>query len=217
MAAASKSLMPEGLEKEIRLQDMADLIGYLREALKPNPKKLVLFDDEGAFVAALKEGEGTATLTTEDKFTGKACLRVTPPQRFAARIPGWNYRIVEKPGPGEYRYLRLAWKTPEGSGVMVELANDGRWPAADEAHCRFYSGKNSTGWQALQLAKDPPRDWLVVTVDLWKEFGPLTLTGIAPTAMGGPAFFDRIELLQALEADAPASKGKNGKRAVTGK
>jgi putative membrane-bound dehydrogenase-like protein len=35
MAASSRSLMPEGLEKEISPQDMADLIGYLREALKP--------------------------------------------------------------------------------------------------------------------------------------------------------------------------------------
>ena len=38
-----------------------------------------------------------------------------------------------------------------------------------------------------------------MTVDLWKQFGALTLTGIAPTAMGGAAYFDRIELLQTLE------------------
>jgi hypothetical protein len=30
-----------------------------------------------------------------------------------------------------------------------------------------------------------------VTVDLWSDFGEFTLTGIAPTAMGGPALFDR--------------------------
>jgi putative heme-binding domain-containing protein len=39
MTASSKSLMPEGVEKEITPQDMANLIGYLREALKPNPPK----------------------------------------------------------------------------------------------------------------------------------------------------------------------------------
>jgi putative membrane-bound dehydrogenase-like protein len=199
MTASAKSLMPDGLEKEISPQDMANLFGYLREVLQPSLKKLVLFDDDRSFVAALKEGEGIATLTTEDKFTGKACLRVTPPQRFAAQIPGWNYRIVEKPVSGEYRYLRLAWKTPEGDGVLLELADKGQWPAPDEARRRIYSGKNTMPWKALQVAKEPPRDWVVVTVDLWKEFGELTLTGLAPTAMGGPAFFDRIELLQALE------------------
>jgi hypothetical protein len=45
------------------------------------------------------------------------------------------------------------------------------------------------------VAEEAPREWAVVTVDLWKEFGPMTLTGLAPTAMGGPAYFDRIELL----------------------
>jgi hypothetical protein len=32
------------------------------------------------------------------------------------------------------------------------------------------------------------------TFDLWQDCGEFTLTGITPTAMGGPAFFDRIEL-----------------------
>ncbi len=41
---------------------------------------------------------------------------------------------------------------------------------------------------------DQPRQ--VVTRDLWKDFGDCTVTGIAPTAMGGPALFDAIELLR---------------------
>jgi putative membrane-bound dehydrogenase-like protein len=211
MKASAKSLMPDGLEKEISRQDMANLIGYLREALRTSPKTLVLFDDDPAFAKALNEGEGEAKVTTDDRFSGKACLRVTPPQRFAARIPGWNYKIVEKPGLGEYRYLRLAWKTPEGTGVMLELADNGAWPDAGDARRRVYSGKNTTDWKATQISREPPRDWVVVTVDLWKEFGPMTLTGIAPTAMGGPALFDRIELLQTVEADALGAKQNRGR------
>ena len=46
-----------------------------------------------------------------------------------------------------------------------------------------------------------PDQWVVVTRDLWKEFGPMKLTGIAPTAMGGDAYFDRIELLASLEEE----------------
>jgi hypothetical protein len=38
-----------------------------------------------------------------------------------------------------------------------------------------------------------------VTRDLWADFGDSTITGIAPTAMGGPALFDRIELLRAKD------------------
>ncbi len=45
----------------------------------------------------------------------------------------------------------------------------------------------------------PPREWTVVTCDLWQDMGNFTLTGLAPTAMGGSALFDRIELLQGLD------------------
>jgi hypothetical protein len=48
----------------------------------------------------------------------------------------------------------------------------------------------------VEISPTAPREWTVVTRDLWGDFGDFTLTGIAPTAMGGAALFDRIELLQ---------------------
>jgi putative membrane-bound dehydrogenase-like protein len=212
MKASAKSLMPDGLEKEISRQDISNLIGYLREAVRADPKTLVLFDDDPAFAKALDQGEGEAVVTTDDRFSGKMCLRVKPPQRFSPRIAGWNFKIVERPGTAEYRYLRLAWKTLDGSGIMLELADNGNWPDANDATRRIFSGKNTTTWRAKQISKEAPRDWVVVTVDLWKDFGPMTLTGLAPTAMEGPAFFDRIELLQTLEVEARGGKEKNQER-----
>ena len=79
---------------------------------------------------------------------------------------------------------------------MLELAADGRWPPAEEPLRRYHAGRNTTGWQSVEISPSPPREWTVVTRDLWKDFGDFTLTGIAPTAMGGDALFDRIELLQ---------------------
>ena len=64
---------------------------------------------------------------------------------------------------------------------------------------RSYSGKNTTAWAALEISPHAPREWVVVTRDLWKNFGSFTLTGMAPTAMGGDALFDRIELIRSLE------------------
>ena len=205
MIASSKSLMPDGLEKEMSPQDMANLIGYLREVLR-GQNKLVLFDEQADFANLLKEGDGKAVVTTEDKFTGKASLRISPPQRFSSRIAGWNFTIAEKPGPGEYRYLRFAWKSPTGTGIMLELADNGAWPKETESRGRLVSGKNTTKWQAVQVSDQVPREWVVVTRDLWKEFGPMKLTGIAPTALGGDAYFDRIELLQTLDDIAPPKK-----------
>jgi putative heme-binding domain-containing protein len=199
MQASSKSLMPEGMEKEIPLQDMADLIGYLRFQLRSTPGQLTLFDGDPAFLRALDQGDGKAVLAREEAFAGKPSLRVSPPQRFSAKIPGWSYRIAEKPGPGEFRYLRFAWKSPAGAGIMLELADRGAWPREDESRGRLYSGRNTTPWQAVLVSNQVPREWVVVTSDLWQEFGNMTLTGLAPTAMGGDACFARIELLQLLE------------------
>src|SRR5205823_6212391 len=68
MKALSKSLMPEGLEKELQPQDMADLIGFLRQSTGPVISAgVVLFEDEPSFVAALVEGDAQALLTRDIK------------------------------------------------------------------------------------------------------------------------------------------------------
>jgi len=207
MFGSATSLMPDGLEKVVSVPDAANLLGYLREQLRGAPG-VVLFDGDPATVRALNEGAGRAVLTADEPFAGKPSLRLSPLQRFAARLPGWDFKIVEKPGRGEYRYLRFAWKSPAATGVMLELADDGAWPDAQTQRCRLYSGANSTGWQAIQVAEAPPRDWVVVTRDLWKEFGTMRLTGMAPTAMGGDAFFAKIELLSSLEPQPVAAEKK---------
>jgi putative heme-binding domain-containing protein len=200
MAASTNSMMPENLEKEVTPQDIADLIAFLREAFGPVPPPAVmLFDEDPALLPLLNEGEGKVSIDTAERFAGAVSLRVVPLQRSRARIPGWQYRIVENPEPGEYRYLRYAWKSRGGHGVMIELAGDGKWPPAEKPLWRYYAGRNTTGWAAVEVSPEAPREWTVVTRDLWKDFGTFTLTGMAPTAMGGDALFDRIELLRSLD------------------
>ncbi|MCP4785607.1 MAG: c-type cytochrome [Fuerstiella sp.] len=203
MKSSNQSLMPENLEKDVSPQDAANLIAYLRRMLGPvPPPMLMLFDEEPVFVAALNEGAGTATLVADDSFSGTAALLVTPPQRYSRQIPGWKYRIRETPGLDEFRYIRFAWKTRGGDGVMIELADNGAWPSADIPLRRYYSGRNTTNWKATEVSQDAPGEWTVVTRDLWRDFGNFTLTGVAPTAMGGNVMFDRIELLRSLDRNA---------------
>ncbi|HVC95724.1 MAG TPA: PVC-type heme-binding CxxCH protein [Pirellulales bacterium] len=224
MRALTKSLMPEGLEKELTPQNVADLIGFLRHSLGPVVAPgMVLFDDEPTFLAALTEGAAKASLTTSDKHGGDAALLLTEGQRFSPRILDWQFHIVEYPDTNDraatnrnesntsplpsptFRYLRFAWKSVGAQGVMFELAADGHWPPADKPLRRYYSGRNSSGWAATEVSPDVPTEWTVVTVDLWKDFGEFTLTGIAPTALEGPALFDKIELLRSLE-DRPGDR-----------
>ena len=113
-----------------------------------------------------------------------------------AKIPGWKYRIVEIPtAPDEFRYLRLSWRA-SGAGVMLEIPRDGQWPKASDPNGRYYAGRNTTAWQAREVSPRAPREWETITVDLWKDMGTFTFTGLGPTAMGGDAWFDRIELLR---------------------
>lgn len=228
MRAMSKSLMPEGLEKDLAPQDVADLIGFLRQSLGPVVgANVVLFDDQPEFLKMLHEGEAKISLTRDDKHVGDVALLVTAGQRFSPMIPGWHYQIVENPAaadktaasekdpnstpgkPGKYRYLRFAWKSAGAKGVMLELAASGSWPAANSKQRRYYSGQNTTTWAATEVSPDNPVEWTVVTVDLWRDFGDFTLTGIAPTAMGGPALFDGIELLPAVTDPPKVGAAKN--------
>lgn len=177
--------------------DVANVLAWLRESLRTAPDgRVLLFDEEPEFAEALTDQDGTARVTRQSPATGRFCLHVTPPQRASAAIPGWNYHIVENPaGPDEFRFLRLSWRA-EGAGAMIELAIDRHWPAATDANGRYFAGRNTTPWQARQTNPEPPREWQTVTLDLWKDMGAFTLTGIAPTAMGGDAWFDRIELFR---------------------
>lgn len=204
MVASGKSLMPEEIEKEIDPSDMADMLGYLRSIYGPRrPTRVTLFDDDPEFPVALKHGRGSAEVETEHPYSGETALRITAVQRYSNRIKDWHFPIVAEPGPGQYRYLRMAWKSEHGEGVGVELAADGSWGPAESRNRRYYSGKNTAPWQARQISPDVPRDWTVVTIDLWKDNGEFTLTGIAPTAMEGEALFDRIELLGTLDDVEP--------------
>jgi putative heme-binding domain-containing protein len=191
------SLMPSFAEA-LAPADVASLLAWLRGNLKPqDPGRRVLFDEEAAFAALLTQGDGRAEVVAARPASGALCLSVTPPQRFNPAIPGWKFRIVEHPSAeGEFRYLRLSWRAT-ADGAMIELAASGKWPAASDTRRRYYAGTNTTAWKARELSRQAPTEWSDVTIDLWKDNGAFTLTGIAPTAMGGPAFFDRLELLQA--------------------
>lgn len=190
------SLMPSFTET-LTPTDLASLLTWLRGNLRADAGvRAVLFDEEPGFAALLNTESGTATIESTGAAFGKLCLRITPPQRAAKQLPGWNYRIVEKPAaPNEFRFLRLSWRA-SGAGVMVELASSGRWPKAEDRNGRYHAGRNTTAWQSREASATAPREWDTVTFDLWRDMGAFTLTGLAPTAMGGDAWFDKIELLR---------------------
>jgi hypothetical protein len=120
-------------------------------------------------------------------FSGRTAVRIVPLQRFEPRLPGWNYRIAERPGPGEYRYARWAWKADGCAGTMVQFHIETGWSV------RYVAGNNDPGWGAKSVSPDPPTRWVVVTRDLFADFGACAVTGIALAAFRGRgAYFDHV-------------------------
>ena len=167
---------------------------------KPHPSGAavieLLEDDAGRLARALTSGgaperQSRAGAWAADRFSGATALKVAGYQRCRETLAGWSYPVVGDPRPGEYRYLRVAWKKPEGTGVMLQLCAGGvDWG-------RYFAGTNLVGfYPALQVDPQVPREWTVVTRDLFTDFGrvPFTLTGMAFTSMDGHALFDHVYL-----------------------
>jgi hypothetical protein len=160
---------------------------------------LTVFEDDAEFVAQLKEGDGEATLETAAKFTGSASIKVTPGQKLNPALPNLGVKIRRNPGPGEYRFLTFAWRKKGGSLICLQLNHDGKWgPNDDETAATFRydagSGEESYG-AALRVDVNLPTDFVVVTRDLYADFGEFTLNGLAFSPQDGEhALFDHIYL-----------------------
>jgi hypothetical protein len=169
------------------------------------PALLEIFEDGTDFVAALTEGNGTAELDATDVKSGKESVLVKGEQKFRSSLPGLGVAIAENPAPGQYRYLRFAWKKKGGSGLMLQLANNNQFGAVSTkgTDFRYVAGQDKYNTKAIRLADAPPAEWIVVTRDLFADHGSLTLTGLALTVMDGEAaLFDHIYLAR-TEADFP--------------
>jgi hypothetical protein len=164
-----------------------------------SPSVVELFeDDTGTLIPQLTMGglgggeDVKAAAEKDDVFTGKTALRVGAMQRFNSAIKDWDYQIAEKPKDGEYRYLRFAWKKLGDGPIMIQFHT--RRPTADWV-IRYYMGPEPPPWPSKVLAQEAPADWQLVTCDLFKDFGTVSLSGIAFTPYAcGDGLFDHILL-----------------------
>jgi hypothetical protein len=177
-------------------RSLDDLKGCAPQVAPVQP--LVVFEDQPGFVNSLLEGAGTVQLDANEKYSGKSSARVTPDQRFNERMPGLGIAIRQNPGPGEYRFLRFAWKKKGGQTICLQLNHDGQWGPTNAAPAKFryHAGTGPEPYGAsIPLDAKIPSDWVVVTRDLYADFGEFTWTGIALSPVDGEAaWFDHIYL-----------------------
>ncbi len=182
----------------------------------PRPDVVELLEDGTDFFIDNLDNNGgrdgsVAVRDEKNFYSGTCSLSVSPFQRFKTQLPGWNFPIKENPRPGEFRYLRFAWKRTEASGILLQLYTrpNGAWEG-------YYAGTLSKIIKRpmIRVADEPPRKWELVTRDLYKDFGAITITGINFSAMpgGGEASFDHIYLARTIE-DLDRAGGKLAKAA----
>src|SRR5262245_5037177 len=168
----------------------------------PRAKVIELLEDDAGMLARCLNSDqdpssNKAGAWGDDCYSGTCCLKVAGYQRYRQQVPGWGFPVVEKPKEGEYRYLRFAWKRPDGGrGVMIQLGlSGGEWGP-------YHAGDNHVGFfPTLPVSPKAPREWEVVTRDLYADFGgvPFNLTGFAFTSMDGVALFDHVYLGRTIE------------------
>jgi hypothetical protein len=162
------------------------------------PKEI--FEDSEEFAKLLTEGGGAALVFSRDKYSGAACLRITPDQKFNPKLPSLGVNIRENPGPGEFRYLRYAWKKTGGNTICLQLNHDGAWgpggAGREGAKFRYHAGPAGEQFGgSLAIDDKLPAKFEVVTRDLFLDFGEFTLSGLAFSPVDGQAaFFDHIYL-----------------------
>lgn len=168
------------------------------------PKEV--YEDDEQFITMLNEGNGRAIPDQRQAYSGKYGLRVTPDQRFNAKLPNLGVKIRENPGPGEYRYIRFAWQKAQGNNICLQLAHDGKFgpengAGREGAKFRYHAGSGDEPFGgSLQLADKVPAKFELVTRDLFLDFGEFTFTGLAFSPIDGQsALFDHMYLARSPE------------------
>jgi hypothetical protein len=170
-------------------------MGSADAASRPSTVAEILEDRGDALIKLMaSQGGGQGIIETADVFSGESCVKIIPMQLFERRLAGWNYRIVENPRVGEYRYIRFAWKAPGARGIMLQMHDDKDW------NLRLTAGIDEQQWGTKFVAAAPPTKWTIVTRDLFAEFGERNITGLALTVFGqAPGYFDHIYLGRSIE------------------
>lgn len=154
----------------------------------------------------------------DDVFAGLESLRQTGQELHAGNLAGWDFQFVETPkAANEFRYMRFAWKKADDGSILLAFPQNGGWGGK-----RYVAGPYNLGGNGLKVAEDAPKEWTIVTRDVFKDFGALHMSGILFSSTStGTTHWDLLLLGKTVEdldvyTEAAIGKGKP-KEPLTGK
>lgn len=165
------------------------------------------------------EDEATATQTPhavvdDHRHYGTRSIRVRSGEKINLPL-GEQVAIRERPKWGEYRFLRFAMRKKGKGRIAIELGTE---PARTEI-ARYDGGKGEpVGGKAVRVwTEELPEQWIVMTRDLYGDFGAADLTSLSLHSPDGEAaWFDHIYLARSqddfrLIPSAPSPEQTNEK------
>lgn len=184
------------------------------------PGLLPLLEDDGAILTQMQEGEGQSAMVEGPQYSGVSCAKVAGGRLAGANLPDLDAAIRDVPRLGEFRYIRFAWKKQGGTEIKLELAHSGAWGKAGKRTSPAYRYRMGSGEprEALAVERKLSEEWVVVTRDLYADFGNFNLTGLGFDAVDGDfALFDHVYLARTQEdfQYIDAAIGDNDSRPAT--
>lgn len=201
----------------VRLQELmlhGDVLGASHPDVVARRPVAILFDENVASVKSSYEHGHNAGLkfaTGPDAFSGGNYITVPADKNYGAlwqppfghMTPNWWFEVVEKPEPGQYRYLQFSVKAlaPETKGITLRLAPSHHGGVA----VTLGQPTPCEGAVMYQESASVPLQWHTVTIDLWKQLPenqrgkPLNIGAMSLGTVGGPAAIDRIRLGRTAE------------------
>ncbi|HJT34003.1 MAG TPA: hypothetical protein VJ783_18300 [Pirellulales bacterium] len=173
-------------------------------SLVPRPTRIYRWFEDDERLAADLSGEAPLRLSRDSPYSGASALALDHGERANPRLPRMRIPIRYQPGPGEYRFLRFAYRKRGGGRVGFQLAHDERFgPDAPKARSfRYDAGLGPPCFgDAVRIHQAAlAGQWLVATRDLYADFGDFDLTGLGLLSLdGGEAQFDHIYLARTLD------------------
>ncbi len=184
-----------------------------------------VFEDAGQFVPANEPENNepaTAEVMADGAYSGTSCVKITPGGRFRIDLGETPVPIRKQPKWGEYRYVRFAFRKNGQGHLGLELeparqeakedpaepAEQGEQaeqekPDREPQTLRYFAGRGDSPTAGARRVwiwsthADLPDAWIVVTRDLYGDFGGFTgdVSSLTLSCTGGSdVLFDHIYL-----------------------
>ena len=153
---------------------------------RQHPTSFELYEDNPQLTAESANASGSANYLTADRFSGRGSLQLNGNGVFRVGLKS-AVQVRERPQWGEYRFVRFAVRRPQKQtskgrlSLEFEAANPGRKPF------RLDTGKGKPAFDSAVRVWDGelPEHWIVVTRDLFADFGEFELRDLLVSCFDG--------------------------------